>query len=130
MLVKEMSDVNNMLKLVIDMKKDGKGFCYFDLGDRTEIFIEACPSVDEDGSAIAIEWRSIESYEVFEAAQCDPHNDSEIQSALEYVLRCALDGRINHEKTSLTEQIQSASFCAAELHSSSHVETKGPEPEI
>ena len=109
-------DSSEMLKDVLALKSSNKDSLFFEVDSSSEIVVEVLAGLDGESLEIAIEWRDTKTHKPFECAVCDYNNNEEIEYALDYVRRCAFDGKSEHEKVSLSDQIQSALSRAAESH--------------
>ena len=82
-----------MLKDIAELKRLKGDIVCFGINERSCISIEIFNYENKDTLNIAIEWRNSDTNEPFEAAVCSYDNEREIESALDYIRRCALDDK-------------------------------------
>ena len=87
-----MKTTKEMLNSVIELKTSNKIETWFDVDEYTSIFVEIF-SYEDGEIKVAIEWRNIDTNDTYESVICDYEDNDEIENALDYIRRCALDGR-------------------------------------
>ena len=89
-----MKTTYEMLKSVVELKESDKDETWFEVDESTSIFVEI---LNGNSLEIAIEWRDIDTNETYEAAICDYNDNADIEKALDYIRRCALDNIANKQ---------------------------------
>ena len=87
-----------MLEDIVELKRLKGDMVCFEINEQSCIFIEIFAYGNKDTLNIAIEWRDSDTDEPFEAAVCSCDDDREIESALDYIRRCALDDESENNK--------------------------------
>lgn len=87
-----------MLTDIVELKRLKGDMACFEINEQSCIFIEIFAYENKDTLNIAIEWRDSDTNEPFEATVCSYDDDREIESALDYIRRCALDDESENNK--------------------------------